>query len=181
MTYWCLPLVQCPYTPTTAAAPQATLDDPPVHSPLVQHPCMHANGHTSAKINISYSILFNLTTSYSSYFEGKKGISRNKTSFFLLMWGVHPSEFSTVPHYMCSPMAAASQATLDCPPALALGPAPPCAPKDKMNTATTMTATTMTATTTMVTTTTAMRQHVSFVPLPLTAHPLSCPTHPSLP
>jgi len=40
---------------------------------------------TSAKINISYSILFNLTTSYSSYFEGKKGISRNKTSFFLLM------------------------------------------------------------------------------------------------
>ena len=39
----------------------------------------------SAKINISYSILFNLTTSYSSYFGGKKGISRNKTSFFLLM------------------------------------------------------------------------------------------------
>jgi len=39
----------------------------------------------SAKINISYSILFNLTTSYSSYSEGKKGISRNKTSFFLLM------------------------------------------------------------------------------------------------
>src|SRR6267142_1556446 len=43
------------------------------------------NRTTSAKINISYSILFNLTTSYSSYFEGKKGISRNKTSFFLLM------------------------------------------------------------------------------------------------
>src|SRR6267142_1363332 len=42
-------------------------------------------GHTSAKINISYSILFNLNTSYSSYFGGKKGISRNKTSFFLLM------------------------------------------------------------------------------------------------
>src|SRR6266850_1064428 len=41
--------------------------------------------HSSAKINISYSILFNLTTSYSSYFGGKKGISRNKTSFFLLM------------------------------------------------------------------------------------------------
>src|SRR6267142_1496413 len=40
---------------------------------------------TSAKINISYSILFNLTTSYSFYFGGKKGISRNKTSFFLLM------------------------------------------------------------------------------------------------
>src|SRR6266850_7563297 len=39
---------------------------------------------TSAKINISYSILFNLTTSYSSYFGGKKGISRNKISFFLL-------------------------------------------------------------------------------------------------
>src|SRR6267142_3226062 len=34
----------------------------------------------------SYSILFHLTTSYSSYFGGKKGISRNKTSFFLLMW-----------------------------------------------------------------------------------------------
>jgi len=43
---------------------------------------------TSAKINISYSILFNLTTSYSSYFGGKKGISRNKTSFCLLMY--HP-------------------------------------------------------------------------------------------
>src|SRR6267142_5351525 len=41
--------------------------------------------NTSAKINFSYSILFHLTTSYSSYFEGKKGISRNKTSFFLLM------------------------------------------------------------------------------------------------
>src|SRR6266850_1794705 len=40
---------------------------------------------TSAKINISYSILFNLTTSYSYYFGGKKRISRNKTSFFLLM------------------------------------------------------------------------------------------------
>src|SRR6267142_243934 len=44
--------------------------------------------HTSAKINISYSILFNLTTSYSSYFGGKKGISRNKTSFFLLMQAI---------------------------------------------------------------------------------------------
>ena len=41
--------------------------------------------HTSAKINFSYFILFHLTTSYSSYFGGKKGISRNKTSFFLLM------------------------------------------------------------------------------------------------
>ena len=39
----------------------------------------------SAKINFSYSILFHLTTSYSSCFGGKKGISRNKTSFFLLM------------------------------------------------------------------------------------------------
>jgi len=38
-----------------------------------------------AKINFSYSILFHLTTSYFSYFGGKKGISRNKTSFFLLM------------------------------------------------------------------------------------------------
>src|SRR6267142_2454152 len=40
---------------------------------------------SSAKINFSYSILFHLTTSYSSYLGGKKGISRNKTSFFLLM------------------------------------------------------------------------------------------------
>jgi len=45
---------------------------------------------SSAKINFSYSILFNLTTSYSSYFRGKKGISRNKTSFFLLMVTVSP-------------------------------------------------------------------------------------------
>ena len=29
--------------------------------------------------------LFHLTTSYSSYFRGKEGISRNKTSIFLLM------------------------------------------------------------------------------------------------
>ena len=43
-------------------------------------------GSASAKINISYSILFNITTSYSSYFGGKKGISRDKTSFFSLMW-----------------------------------------------------------------------------------------------
>src|SRR6266850_5417367 len=34
---------------------------------------------------------------------------------------------------------------------------------------------------TMVTMTTAMQRHVSFVPLPLMACPLSCPTHPSLP
>ena len=47
--------------------------------------CFDSLKITSAKINISYSILFNLTTSYSSYFGGKKGISRNKTSFFLLM------------------------------------------------------------------------------------------------
>ena len=45
----------------------------------------HMGYLTSAKINFSYSILFHLTTSYSSYFGGKKGISRNKTSFFLLM------------------------------------------------------------------------------------------------
>jgi len=44
---------------------------------------------TSAKINFSYSILFYLTTSYSSYFGGKKGINRNKTSFFLLMLPLH--------------------------------------------------------------------------------------------
>src|SRR6267142_3576378 len=48
-------------------------------------PGEHRQTDTSAKINISYSILFHLTTSYSSYFGGKKGISRNKTSFFLLM------------------------------------------------------------------------------------------------
>src|SRR6266850_640472 len=48
-----------------------------------------AHAFTSAKINISYSILFNLTTSYSSYFGGKKRISRNKTIFFLLMLPCH--------------------------------------------------------------------------------------------
>jgi len=52
-----------------------------------RYDCVGHEMGTSAKINISYSILFNLTTSYSSYFEGKKGISRNKTSFFLLMEG----------------------------------------------------------------------------------------------
>src|SRR6267142_1013353 len=47
------------------------------------------------KINIFYSILFNLTTSYSSYFGGKKGISRNKTSFFLLMIALMEKLFMT--------------------------------------------------------------------------------------
>jgi len=40
---------------------------------------------SSEKINFSYYILLHLITSYSSYFRGKKGISGNKTSFFLLM------------------------------------------------------------------------------------------------
>jgi len=40
----------------------------------------------SEKIHFSYYILLHLITSYSSYFRGKKGISGNKTSFFLLMW-----------------------------------------------------------------------------------------------
>src|SRR6266850_6283493 len=74
---------------------------------LVQRPC------ASAKINFSYPILFHLTTSYSSYFGGKKGISRNKTSFFLLM---------------CTTMATASQAMLDNPPTPALGAVPLCTP-----------------------------------------------------
>jgi len=57
-----------------------------MHCRLANEPCNRLSvPPASAKINISYSILFNLTTSYSSYFEGKKGISRNKTSFFLLM------------------------------------------------------------------------------------------------
>src|SRR6266850_7945884 len=56
------------------------------YTPTVLIPELHLLLCTaSAKINISYSILFNLTTSYSSYFGGKKGISWNKTSFFLLM------------------------------------------------------------------------------------------------
>jgi len=42
----------------------------------------------SKKINFSYYILLHLITSYSSYFGGKKGISGNKTSFFLLMLGM---------------------------------------------------------------------------------------------
>jgi len=41
---------------------------------------------TLEKINFSYSILFHLTISYSSYFKGKKGISRNKMNFFFLMY-----------------------------------------------------------------------------------------------
>ena len=41
----------------------------------------------SEKINFSYYILLHLITSHSSYFEGKKGISGNKTSFFLLTTG----------------------------------------------------------------------------------------------
>ena len=52
---------------------------------LVAAHCCALTHTASAKINISYSILFNLTTSYSSYFGGKKGISRNKTSLFLLI------------------------------------------------------------------------------------------------
>jgi len=54
------------------------MDDMAIHTAKLPN----ETDHPSAKINISYSILFNLTTSYSSYFGGKKGISRNKTSFF---------------------------------------------------------------------------------------------------
>src|SRR6267142_1285788 len=71
-----------PAPPLTPAYPQA-------QQRLVQQ----STPAPSAKINISYSILFNLTTSYSSYFGGKKGISRNKTSFFLLM----PSSIKRAP------------------------------------------------------------------------------------
>jgi len=52
----------------------------------------------SAKINISYSILFNLTTSYSSYYRGKKGINRNKTSFFLLMASIRGCVYTNIKH-----------------------------------------------------------------------------------
>ena len=59
------------------------------HLQVLWEPCPYIFGCpsevASAKINFSYSILFHLATSYSSYFGGKKGISRNKTSFFLLM------------------------------------------------------------------------------------------------
>src|SRR6267142_2585593 len=57
-----------------------------VASSLATLPPAASLAPSSAKINISYSILFHLTTSYSSYLGGKKGISRNKTSFFLLMF-----------------------------------------------------------------------------------------------
>jgi len=50
-----------------------------------------ASQQTIAVSNIRKNQLFllHLTTSYSSYFRGKKGVSGNKTSFFLLMpsWG----------------------------------------------------------------------------------------------
>ena len=46
-------------------------------SHLLQGACMY--------IRKNQLFLLHLITSYSSYFEGKKGISGNKTSFFLLM------------------------------------------------------------------------------------------------
>jgi len=61
------------------------ISQPGYHSHLHISTAPLPTNPASAKINISYSILFNLTTSYSSYLGGKKGISRNKTSFFLLM------------------------------------------------------------------------------------------------
>src|SRR6267142_6215194 len=53
--------------------------------------CLVLHQQKSTFLIPSYSILFHLTTSYSSYFGGKKGISRNKTSFFLLMLLMNPS------------------------------------------------------------------------------------------
>ena len=41
--------------------------------------------HKFPLIRKNQLFLLHLITSYSSYFEGKKGISGNKTSFFLLM------------------------------------------------------------------------------------------------
>jgi len=46
---------------------------------------LRVEGQKSEKINFSYSILLHLTTSYSSYVEGKKEISRNKMILFFLM------------------------------------------------------------------------------------------------
>jgi len=50
-----------------------------------EHQFLQYFSGTSEKINFSYYILLHLITFYSSYFGGKKGISGNKTSFFLLM------------------------------------------------------------------------------------------------
>src|SRR6266850_6742173 len=65
----------------------STISDNCVLFALVYHFADFTNEFYTAseKINFSYYILLHLITSYSSYFEGKKGIIGNKTSFFLLM------------------------------------------------------------------------------------------------
>src|SRR6267142_3800990 len=58
---------------------------------MCPHPYMFivADLGTSAKRNSSYSTYSILFLTYTSYFEGKKGISRNKMKFVFLMHNQH--------------------------------------------------------------------------------------------
>src|SRR6266850_3730607 len=106
-------LVQHPCTPTMATAPRVMLDDPRHLVPL----------HTPTTATVSQATL---TCLWSSTFVCVHMGSFNKKG-----------EFPTVPHHLHSPtMAAASQAMLDGPPALAIQH-PHVHQKGKMNTTTT--------------------------------------------
>src|SRR6267142_5224379 len=104
MTHQHLPLVQCP-AHSSHGRSQAMLDDPPVCSPMVQHPCS-ADFHSAST-------------------ESECSLARS-------FWHPDLSIGPLGPAPLCTTMATASQAMLDDPLALALGPAPPCTPKDMM-------------------------------------------------
>ena len=93
-------LVQHPCAPTMATAPQVMLDDP-----LALGAPMHTNHSRSVPSNACLPLVQHLCMR--AY--GHMGSFNKK------------GEFPTVPHHLCSPtMAAASQAMLDGPPALAI-------------------------------------------------------------
>jgi len=94
---------------TSHSQSQAMLDDLPVHSPMVQHPCS-ADFHSAST-------------------ESECSLDRSFQHPDLSIGPLGPVPLHTI-------MATASWAMLDDPPALALGPAPPCASKDIMNTTT---------------------------------------------
>jgi len=74
---------------------------------LFDHECCKIrdknNKHIRNIIRKNQLFLLHLITSYSSYFGGKKGISENKTSFFLLMIPVSITRLYKVKHvYMAA-------------------------------------------------------------------------------
>src|SRR6266850_1411164 len=81
----------CPHIaqPSTAMTDEPNAPSPnalTTHAPAPKEELLSLDGWAVSSLNTLHQKKSTfLTTSYSSYFGGKKGISGNKTSFFLLM------------------------------------------------------------------------------------------------